>query len=221
MGRSQRDAWEVVAERWAGIVRAEAHDENLAAYLDLLPPPGRLALDLGCGEGRIARALGARGYRTVGIDSSPTLVQLAREADPVGEYRLGDAAALPFADEAFDLVVVFMSLQDFDDAECALGEAGRVLEPGGFLCFAVIHPVWTAGEIDEERDGFVIRGSYLATVPHLRPELRVPSIHRPLSAYFRGLEAGGLLVEALRELPLARRLGGRLPVYLHVRAMKA
>jgi ubiquinone/menaquinone biosynthesis C-methylase UbiE len=217
---NQRQAWEAVAEHWARIVRDGSHDANLAAFYDLLPPPGRLALDIACGEGRVARELAPRGYRTVGIDSSPTLVRLAREADPSGDYRVADAAALPFAGGAFDLVVVFMSLQDVDDAVAVLREAGRVLERGGRLCLAVLHPLWTAGEIDAQGDRLVIRGSYLDTVPHVRPQLRLPSIHRPLEAYFRGLEEGGLHVETLRELPLPERLGGRLPVYLHARAAR-
>ncbi|TMA36985.1 MAG: methyltransferase domain-containing protein [Deltaproteobacteria bacterium] len=50
-------------------------------FLALLPPPRRLTLDLGCGEGRLSRDLETRGHRVVGVDGSPTLVRLAREAD--------------------------------------------------------------------------------------------------------------------------------------------
>lgn len=217
---TQSEAWEAVAGRWADVVRGGEPDAQLTGFLELLPSPGRLALDLACGEGRVARALSERGYRVVGVDSSPTLVRLARETDPGGTYDVGDAARLEFEDGAFDLVIVFMSLQDVDDAVAVLREAGRVLEAGGRLCLALIHPIWTAGEIDEDGDRLVIRGSYLATVPHIRPELQVPSVHRPLSAYFRGLEEGGFLVETLRELSLPHRLGGRLPVFLHIRAVK-
>jgi ubiquinone/menaquinone biosynthesis C-methylase UbiE len=219
----QKEAWEAIADRWAALVRQPGDaPENADAFLRLLPAPRRRALDLACGEGRLTRELTARGYDVVGVDAAPTLVRLAREAGPDGSYVLGDAAALPFDDGAFDLVVAFMSLQDMDDAVGAIREVGRVLEPGGWLCLAIIHPFWSAGNIDDDAGRFVIRGSYLTTVPHIRPVMQVPSIHRPIEEYFRGLEEGRLLVERLEELPTNRatRLPGNHPVYLHLRAVK-
>jgi ubiquinone/menaquinone biosynthesis C-methylase UbiE len=217
---SQKEAWEAVAGRWVELVRGSSIDDESRAFFALLPPPAGPTLDLACGEGRITRELTARGYETVGVDSSPAMVALAGDAHPGGRYEVADAAALPFDDGAFDLVVAFMSLQDMDDAGGALQEAGRVLAPAGRLCLAIIHPIWTSGEVEEESDRLVIRGSYLATVPHIRPLMRVPSIHRPLEAYFRGLEAGGLVVETLREPPSRKRLPGRMPLYVHARALK-
>jgi ubiquinone/menaquinone biosynthesis C-methylase UbiE len=176
-------------------------------------------LDLGCGEGRLSRRLSALGYRVVGIDTSPTLVRLAREADPAGDYQVADASALPLDDASFDLVVAFMSLQDMDDEAGAVCEAARVLESAGRLCISIIHPIWSAGAVDESAGRLAIR-RYLATIPHVRPVMRVPSVHRPLEAYFRALEAAGLLVEVLRELPAPDKLAGAVPVFLHLRAVK-
>ena len=81
---SLRDAWEAEAGNWAAFARAPGHDHyfwrfNLPRFLDLLPPPGQLTVDLGSGEGRVPRLLEARGYRVIGLDASPTLVRLARE----------------------------------------------------------------------------------------------------------------------------------------------
>jgi SAM-dependent methyltransferase len=216
----QKQAWEEVAGHWVSLVRGAPIDEDGQSFFALLPPTSGRALDLGCGEGRSTRELTARGYDAVGVDSSPSMVDRAREADPEGRYEVADAAALPFEDGAFDLVVAFMSLQDMDDVVAGLRESGRVLVRGGRLCFAIIHPIWTAGEVDDAADRFVIRGSYLDTVPHIRPVMQVPSVHRPLEAYFRGLEDGGLVVEALTEPPSRKRLPGRMPVYLHARALK-
>jgi ubiquinone/menaquinone biosynthesis C-methylase UbiE len=212
-----------VAEHWIALVRTggdRSFDYGAEAFFELLPPPARSVLELGCGEGRVARRLAALGYAVVGLDSSPTMVGLAREADPDGEYVLGDAVALPFGDASFDLVAAFMSLQDMDDPAAAICESARVLVSGGCFCFAVIHPLWTSGEVDDDANRFVIRGSYLAAVPHIRPVMQVPSIHRPLESYFRGLEEGGLLVQTMHELPTRTRLPGLLPVYLHVRAVR-
>ncbi len=55
-------------------------------------------------------------------------------------YLVGDGAALPFRASAFDAVTAFMSLMDVGDPERTLGEMARVLRPGGFVQFSVLHP---------------------------------------------------------------------------------
>ncbi|WP_042428274.1 class I SAM-dependent methyltransferase [Streptacidiphilus anmyonensis] len=86
-------------------------DENLAAYLDQgLIAPGR-ALDLGCGAGRNALYLAARGFEVDAVDLSPVAVawaeDRAREAGVGIRFRWGDAFALPAAELTgpYDLVV--------------------------------------------------------------------------------------------------------------------
>lgn len=63
---------------------------------------GTRALDFGCGAGRSARFLARLGFATTGIDISAAMVAKAREADPDGDYRVGDPGDLPAA--SFDLV---------------------------------------------------------------------------------------------------------------------
>lgn len=223
---SQAQAWEKIAEEWRALVRSGGDDRfhaaNSGAFFELLPPARGRVLDLGCGEGRVARELKDRGYDVTGIDVSPTLVELARGDDPDGDYRVADAAELPFEDGSFELVVAFMSLQDMDDAEAAIREAARVLAPGGRLCLAILHPLRSAGTVDEEAGTFVISGSYFDTVHHIRPGIQVPSVHRPLVAYFTALEQAGLLVEAVREVSSQYALlQGRVPACLHLRAVKS
>ncbi len=87
---SLSDAWERHAAQWEGWTRTPGHDVyherlNWPAFHALVPPPGRRTLDVGCGEGRAGRQLSADGHRMVGIDSSPTLVELAREAGGYAE----------------------------------------------------------------------------------------------------------------------------------------
>jgi ubiquinone/menaquinone biosynthesis C-methylase UbiE len=157
--------WEQEAENWIAWARTPGHDaywQFRDAFFELLPPPGRATLEVGCGEGRVARNLAARGHRVTGVDASPTLLQAAREADPAGEYVLGDASGLPFADASFDLVVAYNSLMDVQDMPAAVGEAARVLERGGRFCVCVTHPLVDAGRFSA-REGdapFVIDGSY-------------------------------------------------------------
>ncbi len=205
-------------------------------FLTLLPPPRRLALDLCCGEGRLSRDLKTRGYHVVGIDSAPTLVRLAREADAEIDVSVTDARALPFDGETFDLVVAFMSLHDVTDLPAAVREAARVLERGGCLCLAIVHPLNSAGSFDSDDPAspFTIRGSYLEPF-HYADEIerdglrmRFESEHRPLASYFDALQTAGLLVEALREpsmpegalrYPSSRRWQ-RVPLFLHLRALR-
>jgi len=235
-----RAAWERNAIAWATWARAPMHDSywrfHRDQFLALLPPPGRMVLDVGCGEGRLARDLKARGYRVVGVDGSPTLVRLAHEADPEMPVNVGDAATLPFASATFDLVVAFMSLHDIVALEKAVREVGRVLEPGGRLCVAIVHPINSAGafESDGPASPFTIRGSYLEPFRYVDEverdglSMRFESEHRPLAAYFDALERTGLLVDALREPSLPdeamryteNRRWQRLPLFLHVRALR-
>jgi SAM-dependent methyltransferase len=116
---SLKDEWAANAYAFAAWARRPGHDSyprfHRDQFLPLLPAPGRRTCDVGCGEGRLARDLAARGHRVVGIDASPTMVALARAADSSIPVCLGDAAALPLADGCADLVVHFMSLQDIDD----------------------------------------------------------------------------------------------------------
>ncbi len=94
---SLREVWDAQAAEWGRFVRTPGHDHwyervNLPRFLELMPPPGRATLDLGCGEGRVGPELAVRGHRVVGVDSSPRMVELARH-----EAVVADAAALPFA----------------------------------------------------------------------------------------------------------------------------
>src|ERR671934_34649 len=140
-----REAWEAAATAWSDYVRAGRDPffhVSLAAFLELLPGPRGTTLDVGCGEGRVGAELAPRGYRVLGVELSPTLAARARERHEVVE---ADAAALPFEDATFPLVVSFNSLMDMDDAAGAVREAARVLEPGGRFCAAIVHSFLSAG----------------------------------------------------------------------------
>lgn len=94
----------------------------------------RRALDLACGAGRHTRVLREIAW-TVGLDLSFTLLSIARKDSPDSPYVRADMRAIPFADEAFDLVVnLFTSFGYFEaDAQHrrVLAEVARVTCPGG------------------------------------------------------------------------------------------
>lgn len=236
-----KQGWERQAGNWARFTRTPGHDRahediNLPALRQLLPSPGCRTLDFGCGEGRTGRVLQSLGHHVVGIDASPSMVELARsEAGP--KVLVADGASLPFGNEIFDLVVAYMVLHDVDNLPGAVAEIARVLEPGGRLCAAIVHPLNSAGKFDGS-DGdapFVISGSYADaspvcdTVDRDGVRLTFHSEHRPLEAYSQALESAGLLVEAIREPRADDRLVAgkqvdrrwtRVPLFLHFRAVK-
>lgn len=235
-----RAAWVDHAGAWLAWARAPGHDSyslfHRDLFLPLLPPPGRKTLDLGCGEGRLSRDLTRLGHTVVGIDRSPALVEAARLAHPEIAFEEADAAVLPFAAASFDCVVAFMSLQDTDDLEAVIGECARVLGAGGRLCFAVIHPVNSAGAFaGQTADApFIIEGSYLDdsfyedSVARDGLAMNFVSKHRPLQRYAEALADAGFLIERIREpavptdlVPSERtRRWLRLPLFLHCRAVK-
>ncbi len=201
-------------------------------FLQLLPPPGRLTLDVGCGEGRLGRVLQETGYKVIGVDVTLTLARAAASHSQPLPVLVADAARLAVRDRAADLVVAFMSLQDIDDFAGAVHEAARVLEPGGHFCFAIVHPLVEAGRFQEDGT-FLLDRSYLGAwrYPyHLQRrgiEMTFHSEHRPIEAYGRALEEAGFLIEAFREpmpdeatvaaLPKEERWR-RIPNFLMIRA---
>ncbi|HEY2155516.1 MAG TPA: class I SAM-dependent methyltransferase [Isosphaeraceae bacterium] len=88
-----------------------------------------LVLDLGCGKGRFARRLAARGARVVGLDISRAMLSEGRGLRRV----LGSARRLPFASGTFDAVVAVETFQHIRDVADTIAEARRVLRPGGRL----------------------------------------------------------------------------------------
>jgi SAM-dependent methyltransferase len=237
-----RAAWERNAADWIRWARDPAElDGHYVRYhrdlfLELLPGPPARTLDLGCGEGRLTRDLGRRGYEVVGVDASPSMVAAAREAAPDLEIHLADAASLPLRDSSFDLALAFMSLQDAEDLGGVVREAARILVPGGRLCLAIVHPVNSAGEFEarEAAAPFVIHGSYLDEsyfvdeIERDGARLLLESVHRPIQAYVDALADAGLLVERIREVALPEHADRdphsprwrRIPLFLHLRAVK-
>jgi len=109
-------------------------------------------------------------------------------------------------------------------------------EPGGRLCLAVVHPISSAGrfETEEPDSAFRVDIAYLDvsyiedTVVRDGLEVLFPSAHRPLQMYFEAITNAGLLVDRVAEPSLpdhavhserAKRWQ-RLPLFLHVRAVK-
>lgn len=111
--------------------------EVLKEYLDLA---GKQVLDVGSGEGHLTRMMTRAGARVIGLECTPRQLEKAFTYDKVGDETYVDAYGqdLPFADAAFDIVVMFNSLHHIpiDDQFQALCEAARVLKNDGQLYIA-------------------------------------------------------------------------------------
>ena len=96
--------------------------------------PGARALDLACGTGDIAFELARRGARTVGLDITLRMLQIAASKRDRGAplvFTAGDMASLPFGDGEFDVVTSGYGIRNVPLIEPALQEIRRVLRPGG------------------------------------------------------------------------------------------
>jgi ubiquinone/menaquinone biosynthesis methyltransferase len=100
--------------------------------------PGTRALDLACGTGDLAFGLSRRGAEVIALDLTPRMIELAcaraSSIDPAARgprFLVGDMLALPFPDEAFDLVTTGYGVRNAAILTTALAEIRRVLRPGG------------------------------------------------------------------------------------------
>ena len=130
--------------RWAGsydVARNPLiHIEEPAVQGLIDPLPLGTALDAACGTGRHTRYLRARGHRVIGVDATPEMLAVARQAVPDTDFRLGDLTALPVETGSVDLVVCALALSHCQDIAQPVAELARVLRPGGHLVISDFHP---------------------------------------------------------------------------------
>jgi ubiquinone/menaquinone biosynthesis C-methylase UbiE len=251
--------WESNAETWTTYSRA-GYDKyrdalNTPAFLDMLPRvAGLKGLDLGCGDGTNTRSVARLGARMTGLDVAPTFVRHARETeaqDPLGiDYVLGDGQTIEFPDASFDFVTAFMSMMDMADQPQVLSGVQRILRPGGFLQFSILHPCFVpptrrnirneAGEpvavqvadYFDETEGRIERWLFSEIPAEERATLTpfsVPRFHRTLTSWVSMIVGAGLTIEAFGE-PMASEdvaiaepvvADTRVaPIFLHIRARK-
>ena len=201
--------WTTNADAWTAAVRGGKISSRRAgtdaaiveAVVSGLPPAGRV-LDVGCGEGWLARALAALGAVVHGVDASAPLVEAARtgdEADAGGAGRatfdvLDYEAAAAGPDRLggpYDVAVFNFSLLD-DRAAAPLRAAAAVLEQGGRVVVQTVHPLvagapYADGWREETFDG--VEGDF-------EP---MPWFFRTLGSWVRVVTTAGLTVTEVLE----------------------
>jgi 2-polyprenyl-3-methyl-5-hydroxy-6-metoxy-1,4-benzoquinol methylase len=163
----------------------------------------RTVLDIGCGEGWLARALAERGIAVTGVDAIEELVQRARALGP-GEYHVAtydDIAAGRFSARV-DLAVANFALIGAESVDRLAAAVPRLLAPGGAFVIQTLHPMVMAGDAPY-KEGWRDGAWSIANLDFTDP---APWYFRPLEAWVRLLTAAGFRLAELRE-PLNPQTG--------------
>jgi 2-polyprenyl-3-methyl-5-hydroxy-6-metoxy-1,4-benzoquinol methylase len=147
------DAWHLNAAPWTHAVRAQRIESRrlvtdqamVDAVLSRVP---RTVLDIGCGEGWLARALDAAGVAVTGIDAVPALIDQARLAGG-GDFRVMayEEVAAGALEIAVDVAACNFALLGRESVDGLLAAVGRLLVPGGSFIVQTLHPLASCGEL--------------------------------------------------------------------------
>lgn len=155
--RAAHDALaEVYASRLAHVMdQLPADRAVLGMFCDLVLGNGAGAQvgDVGCGTGRLAPYLAARGLVPRGVDLSPEMIRVARRDQPGFRFDVADLRELPFGDASLAGVICWYSLMYCAPSSraSAFGELARVVRPGGYLATA-----FKAGDGEVRRGGVTL-----------------------------------------------------------------
>ncbi len=199
------DWW--VAEFTDG-VDPEYEEQILPMVVERLGGKNRI-LDLGTGEGQVARALSSTGSNVVGIDPFLQQVVVAQERAGGPGYGVGSAANMPIASHSVDAVVACLVFEHIDDVDEVIADVARVLKPGGTFLFLLNHPLlqtpgsgWIDDQILDPPEQYWRLGDYLdeaVTMEEVSKDVFVRFIHRPLHRYLNALADAGLTLRRMDE----------------------
>jgi SAM-dependent methyltransferase len=164
-------------------------------------------LDIGTGEGQIARTVKESAETVVAIDSAKAMIEQANLRSDGITFMRADVSNLPFEDESFDAVTTCLVIEHVDDMPKAISEISRVLVRGGRFLLLINHPLlqtpnsgWIDDHILEEQYWRI--GPYLTenkSMEEVEAGVFIPFIHRPLSTYINTMAANGLFVTQMVE----------------------
>jgi ubiquinone/menaquinone biosynthesis C-methylase UbiE len=222
------DPWEDHAEWWqrefTDGVDPEYTEQILPLIHQHLPRGGRL-IDVGCGEGQVARmATDLNEMSVLGVDPAMTQVSVATERGGGPAYVQGSAAALPVATGGVDAAVACLVFEHIEDLDAALAEVARVVRPGGTFLFLLNHPLlqtpgsgWIDDQVLDPPEQYWRIGPYLVegdTVEQVENGVFIRFFHRPLSRYLNTAAELGLQLVRMEEPAPPKGFLDRAPEYL-------
>ena len=169
--------------KWAVALfnRSVLKQEKYRRITELIEDPvGRTSLDIGADNGTISYLLRQRGGRWYSADLDERAVVSIRELVRDGVYRL-DGSRTPFANAAFDQVVVVDYLEHIPDDDAFGAELARILRPGGCVIINVPH-LKPRSLINRLRHAIGLTDEWHG---HLRPGYRLEDIRRLLGPRFK------------------------------------
>ena len=252
MHKKTDTSWNKSGKSYNKIVGQEGHYYHqhvvLPGIAKLFPtgPTARI-VDLGCGQGVLARALPTYA-QYLGIDAAPALIQAARKQTikPNTKFVVADVTKPPQSQEkSFSHAACVLALQNMADPEAAIKTAAAYLEPKGVFLLVINHPSFriprqSGWKVDEgSRQQFRWENRYLSA-------LKIPiqmtpgsdqsnvtwSFHRPLQDYCSMLKTAGFVITDLEEWASDKESAGKaakmenrareeFPLFLAIRAVKS
>lgn len=160
---------------------------------------GHRVLDAGCGSGPLSAALSAKGAIMTGFDSSPAMLELARQRlGATADLYVADLSKpLPFADDSFDDVVSSLVLHYLEDWSAPLAELRRVLKPGGRLILSVNHP--TVSVVTQPTEDYFAIRQYSEDYEFDGEPAVLTFWHRPLHEMISAFTSAGYRVATVSE----------------------
>ena len=203
--RTTIDEWHRHADWWQREFTDGADAEYMEQIIPMLTaalPGGGRVLDVGCGDGQVARAAAATGLDVIGLDVVAAQLLVARSRGGTPAYIRGATTRLPVADASVDAVVACLVLEHVSDLDAVLGEFSRALRVGGRALVVLNHPIlqtpgsgWIDDQMVDPPEQYWRIGPYLpeaTTQEEVDDGVVITFHHRPLSRYVNAAAAHGL-----------------------------
>jgi ubiquinone/menaquinone biosynthesis C-methylase UbiE len=203
---------------------AEYREQILPLAIDLLAGCRRV-IDIGAGEGQVARGLLAGGADlVVALDFAFNQIAAAHGRGSGSLCVQADAQALPLRSDAFDGALACLMLDHVPDLDRAIGDLARVVQPGGRLVVLVNHPLlqtprsgWIDDQILEPPEQYWRIGPYLTEATEVDEVVEgvfITFYHRTLSTYLNCLSDNGFDLRHMIEPPPPAGFLAEAPEYL-------
>lgn len=212
--------WDALHGDGGNIFHQRLIEPSVLQLLDL--SAGERVLDIGCGNGALARRMAQLGAQVEAIDFSPKMIELAKQRSPARtaiNYQVVDAtdesALLRLGERSYDAITCTMALMDMPAIAPLFRAASQLLKKKGCLVFATAHPAFNSNNPiflreKEDRAGVVLDRYAIKLFAYLdmppvkgsgAPGEPMPHTyyHRPLSALLADAFAAGFVLDALLE----------------------